>query len=85
MWRPLAGMTGGMLLEGKKIPGNCLQISEISTILHLWRGYNVSGPMFDRNSSYILLEVRGNVALKKKRRVLSVLNSFPTLLPKQST
>lgn len=37
-----------------------LQISGIGFLLHLLRGYYVSGPVFDGNSSYASLEVGRN-------------------------
>ena len=49
-------------LAAAKAPGERgLYISGAGPLLHLLRGYYVSGPVFDRNSSYAPLEVGGNV------------------------
>lgn len=49
-------------LAAAKAPGERgLHISGAGPLLHLLRSYYVSGPVFDKNSSYTPLEVGGNV------------------------
>lgn len=64
-----------MLLEKGKIQGNCLQISGAGTLLHLLRVCCVSTPVFDRNSSYVLLEVGGNDVFRTIFPIMIILHS----------